>query len=214
MTEPKKGNRQVAESGKEAGTRVRLDLFDPTVGLDRGRSRFVEAAWYLTKMIFFLPAIPWPSRLRVALLRAFGAKVGKGVLIRQRTNIHMPWKLEVGDHCWIGEEVWIVNLEPVRIGSHCCISQRAFLCTGSHDYQTADFRYRNAPITVEDGAWVGAQAFVGPGVVVGRETVLGAGSVASRDLGAGLIYAGVPASRIRPRWQRQLSPPEEARHER
>jgi len=209
MTEPTKGNRQVAENGKATGTRVRLDLFDPTVGLDRGRPRLVEAAWYLTKMIFFLPAIPWPSRLRVALLRVFGAKVGRGVLVRHRTNIHMPWKLEIGDHCWIGEEVWILNLEPVRIGSHCCVSQRAFLCTGNHDYRAVDLRYRNAPITVEDGAWVGAQVFVGPGVVIGREAVLAAGSVVTKDVPSGSVYGGNPAAPLRPRWPNCDSQPED-----
>lgn len=181
--------------------RVRLDEFDASVGLDRARPKYVEAFWYLTKMLFFLTAVPWPSRFKVALLRRFGAQVGRGVLIRQRVNIHMPWKLVVGDHCWIGEEVWILNLEPVAIGSDCSISQRAFLCTGNHDYRSTDMSYRNAPISIGDGAWVGAQSFVGPGVEIGPEAVITAGSVVAQSVPAAQVYSSDAASSIRPRWR-------------
>ena len=144
----------------KAATRVRLDLFDPSLGLDRGRTKLVELAWYLTKCCFFLTAFPWPSRLKSALLRCFGAQVGRGVVIKPRVNIHLPWKLAVGDFTWIGEEVFILNFEPVTIGAHCCISQRAFLCGGNHDYGEPNFRYRNQPIAIEPGAWIGASVFV------------------------------------------------------
>ncbi len=155
----------------------RLDLFDPAKGLDRGRPKAVEAVWYLVKCAFILSALPWPSRLKVALLRAFGAKIGKGVVIKPRVNVHFPWKLVVGDHVWIGEEVFILNFEPVTIGSHVCISQRAFLCTGNHDYKDPAFSYRNAPISVGDGAWIGACVFVAPGAEVAEGEVVKAGAV-------------------------------------
>ena len=184
----------------ERTRRVRLDLFDSSIGLDRGRPIHIEAAWYLTKMLFFLTAIPWPSRFKAALLRRFGATVGTGVLIRQRVNIHLPWKLEIGDHCWIGEEAWILNFEPVTIGSHCTISQRAFLCTGNHDYRSVDMRYRNAPISIGDGAWIGAQAFVGPGVEIGSEAVIQAGSVVAQSVGDAQIFTTEHGSTTRPRW--------------
>lgn len=175
-------------------TRVRLDRFDPSFGLDRGASRIVEAAWYLIKVGFFLSALPWPTTFKVWLLRGFGANVGKGVLIKPRVNIHMPWKLGVGDHCWIGEEVFILNFEPVTIGNHVVISQRAFLCTGNHDFRSPEMPYRNRPITIEDGAWIGANVFVGPDVTVEREAVAAAGSVVTGDLSAGTVYAGNPAT--------------------
>jgi hypothetical protein len=119
-------------------TRVRNDLFDGRPDLDRGRSGWVEALWYLLKCAFFLSALPWPAGLKCGLLRRFGAKIGSGVYIKPRVNIHFPWKLEIGDHSWIGEEVFLLNLEPIVIGSHCCISQRAFLCTGNHDFRRPD----------------------------------------------------------------------------
>jgi putative colanic acid biosynthesis acetyltransferase WcaF len=73
----------------------------------------MEIAWYLVKVVFFLTAIPWPSSLKAALLRRFGAQVGQGVVIAPRVNVHMPWKVTIGDHSWIGEEVFLLSLEPI-----------------------------------------------------------------------------------------------------
>ena len=185
-------------------TRVRNDRFDARKGLDRGRSKPVEAMWYIAKCLFFLTAWPWPSVLKRAILRLFGAKVGVGVVFKPRVNIHFPWKLVVGDFAWIGEEVFILNLEPVHIGGHCCISQRAFLCTGNHDYRAPDMRYRNHPISIEDGAWVGAQTFVGPGVNIGRESVITAGSVVTSSLPQQMVCGGNPCLVIKPRWPQQI----------
>ncbi|MFM8459196.1 MAG: colanic acid biosynthesis acetyltransferase WcaF, partial [Chthoniobacterales bacterium] len=94
--------------------KTRLDQFDAEKGLDRGRSKAVEAAWYLLKCVFLLSALPWPMGLKRSLLRAFGARIGEGVVIKPRVNVHFPWKLEVGDRAWIGEEVFILNFEPVK----------------------------------------------------------------------------------------------------
>lgn len=107
----------------------------------------------------------------------------------------------MGDFSWIGEEVFILNFEPVTIGTHCCISQRAFLCTGNHDYRQADFPYRNQPITVEDGAWVGAQVFVAPGVAIRSEAVITAGSVVTKSQPARMVCGGNPCSPTKPRWK-------------
>src|ERR1044072_6544704 len=98
-------------------TRVRNDLFDSTKGLERGRAGWIEAVWYLVKCAFFLSAFPWPSGLKRSLLRIFGAQIGVGVVIKPRVNIHLPWKLAIGNHTWIGEEVFILNMEPVQIGA-------------------------------------------------------------------------------------------------
>ncbi len=182
-------------------TRMRLDLFDSSRNLDRGRPRWVEAFWYVVKMVFFLTALPWPSRLKRVLLIAFGAKVGKGVVIKPRVNIHLPWRLEVGAHSWIGEEVFILNFDPVRIGTNACVSQRAFLCTGNHDFRDERFSFRSAPISIGDGAWVGASVFVGPGVEIGDEAVVTAGSVALKNLPTGMVCIGNPAEPRSRRWK-------------
>ena len=182
-------------------TKVRNDLFDPAKGLDRGRRKLVEALWYLIKCVFLLSSLPWPSALRVWWLRRFGAQVGIGVVIKPRVNIHFPWKLDLGEYAWIGEEVFILNFEPVRIGKHACISQRAFLCAGNHDFRDVAMSYRNEPIVVGNGAWIGAQCFVGPGVFVGEDAVSSAGSVVVRDLPPGMICSGNPCAPMKPRWR-------------
>jgi putative colanic acid biosynthesis acetyltransferase WcaF len=182
-------------------TRMRLDLFDPSRNLDRGRAAWFEAVWYLVKIVFFLSALPWPSSLKRALLRIFGAKVGRGVVIKPRVNVHFPWRLEVGAHSWIGEEVFILNFDPVRIGSHACVSQRAFLCTGNHDFRDEKFSFRSAPISVGDGAWVGASVFVGPGVEIGADAVVTAGAVVLKSLPAGMVCGGNPAEARSRRWK-------------
>lgn len=181
-------------------SRIKNDRFDPRQGLDRGRPRWIEALWYLTKCLLFLPAWPVPSRMKCAVLRWFGASIGCGVVIKPRVNIHFPWKLAVGDHAWIGEEVFILNFEPVTIGAHCCISQRAFLCTGNHDFRKAHMPYRNQPIIVEDGGWVGAQVFVSPGVIIGMEAVVTAGSVVTKSQPAKMVCSGNPCVPVKQRW--------------
>jgi putative colanic acid biosynthesis acetyltransferase WcaF len=181
-------------------TRVRNDLFNPGLGLDRGRSKLVEAVWYGVKCVVFLSPWPWPSRFKCLLLRMFGARVGRGVVIKPRVNIHFPWKLAVGDFTWIGEEALILNFEPVTIGSHCCLSQRAYLCAGNHDYRQPDFRYRNRPVAVADGAWIGSQVFVAPGTRIGVDCVITAGSVVTRDQPAGKVCGGNPCVPLKDRW--------------
>ena len=182
-------------------TKVRNNLFDPNKGLDRGRAKWVEGCWYVCKMVFFLSAFPWPNQLKCFVLKFFGARIGVGVKIKPRVNIHFPWKLEIGDHVWIGEEAWILNFEKIIIGSHSCISQRAFLCTGNHNYRCIDMPYKNSPIHIGEGAWIGAQVFLGPGVNVGKEAVVTAGSIVSRDVPAESVYGGVPFGPTKSRWK-------------
>jgi putative colanic acid biosynthesis acetyltransferase WcaF len=109
--------------------------------------------------------------------------------------------LALGDHCWLGEEAFILNFEFVTIGAHACVSQRAFLCGGNHDYRDPAFAYRNAPISVGEGAWVGAQCFVGPGVKIGAHAVVTAGSVVTRDLPPEMICGGNPCVSLKARWK-------------
>ncbi|MDB4508444.1 WcaF family extracellular polysaccharide biosynthesis acetyltransferase [Akkermansiaceae bacterium] len=138
----------------------------------RGAPKWKEALWWICRSLFFAPWFPIPSPVKVAFLRLFGAKVGAGVVIRSRVNITFPWKLEIGDHVWIGDEVMILSLDRVKIGSHVCISQRAFLCTGSHDFRKESFDLITKPIVIEDGCWICAQAFIGPGVTVPEGTMV------------------------------------------
>ena len=174
---------------------MRLDLYRPT-GFDRMRPRWVAALWYVTQTLL----LPVPgSRLRVAILRLFGARIGRGVVIKPRVRVTSPWRLEIGDHAWIGEGSWIDNLGPVSIGRHCCVSQGVYFCTGNHDWRKTTFDLIVRPIVVEAGAWLAARSSVAPGVRVGRGAVLTLGSVALRDLEAGYIHQGCPAMPVRRR---------------
>lgn len=123
------------------------------------------------------------------------------MIIKPRVNIHLPWRLTIGDHSWIGEEVFILNFEAVMIGRHACLSQRSFLCTGNHDFRDPAFSYRNAPITIGDGAWIGAQSFVAPGTTIGTDAVATAGSIVTTDLPPSQICSGNPCTPIKPRWK-------------
>ena len=172
---------------------MRLDRFDNRA-FDRGAGPLREVCWWVVRSLLFAPWFPVPSGLKAAALRLFGARVGRGVVIRGRVNITFPWRVEIGDHVWIGEEVMILSLGKVRIGSHTCISQRAFLCTGSHNHRKETFDLVVKPVTVGESCWIGAQAFVGPGVKVGKGATMGAGAVVVRDVKAGTIVGGNPAA--------------------
>ena len=155
---------------------IDLSRFDNS-DFDRGASRFKEILWVFFRGLFFLPSFPIPTAVRVWLLRCFGARIGKSVVIRSRVNITFPWRLEIGDFVWIGEEVLILCLADVKIGANVCISQRAFLCTGSHNFSKSTFDLLTQPITIHDHSWIAATAFVGPGSNVPQGTLVKAGEV-------------------------------------
>lgn len=182
-------------------SKVSLKNFDPEEGLDRGAGRFKEVLWYLIKVGFFLTALPYPNGFKVWLLRRFGAEVGQGVVIKPRVNIHFPWKLHIGDFVWIGEEAFLLNFELLRIGHNVCVSQRSFLCGGNHDFKNPRMPYRNGPITLKDGCWVGACCFIGPGVTIGEDTVITVGSVVNSDQGRALVVTQRPRSSSKNRWK-------------
>jgi putative colanic acid biosynthesis acetyltransferase WcaF len=182
-------------------SKVKLGGFDASIGLDRGAGKLKEISWYFVKMIFFLSATPWPNTLKKALLKGFGAKIGDGVVIKPRVNIHFPWKLVVGNDVWIGEEAFLLNFELLTIGDNVCISQRAFLCGGNHDYRIPEMPYRNGKITLMAGCWIGAGVFVLPDVTVGTDSVITAGSVVTKNVDANGIYKGNPLVYIKARWK-------------
>jgi len=179
--------------------KVRLDLFNSQLGLDRGASKVKEMLWYVIKVVFFLSAIPYPSKFKVFLLKAFGAKVGKGLVIKPRVNIHFPWKLVVGDNVWIGEEVFFLNFELLTIGNNVCISQKVFVCGGNHDYKDPTMPYRNGVIVLEDGSWVGAASFVGPNVKIGINTIVSVGSIVTKSLPENGVFSGNPPQLVKER---------------
>ena len=155
--------------------------------------------WYYLSLLFFQNSFFPISSFKVALLRLFGAKVGRGVVVKPNVLIKYPWKLAVGDHVWIGERVWIDNLADVTIGDHACLSQEAYLLTGNHNFKLPTFDLMVKPIRLEEGAWIGARAVVCPGVTCRSHSILAVGSVATQELLPYSIYQGNPAVKVRER---------------
>lgn len=165
---------------------------------DRGCPRWKEVCWVVVRSLFFMTAWPLPSRLRIALLRLFGAKVGQRVVIRSRVQITFPWRLTIGDDCWLGEDVALHNLAPIVIGHDVCISQRAFLCTGSHDFYSEGFDLKCGPITVGSHSWIAANVFIAPNVHLGPHAMVTAGSVVRHSIADPGIVSGNPAKLVQP----------------
>lgn len=183
---------------KDGGGRVALATFSPK-GFDKGASFAKRTAWYFVNALIVRASWNPFMGIKILLLRLFGAKIGKGLCIKNNVTIKFPWKLVVGDDCWIGEGVWIDNLDKVTIGNNVCLSQGAMLLTGNHDYTKGSMPYRNAPITIEDGAWIGARATVCPGVTAHQNSILTVGAIATKDMDDNGIYQGAPAVKVRER---------------
>ena len=179
---------------------ARVDLAryaEPVIPGNRGA--LWRIAWHVVSALVFQSALVLPSRCKAALLRAFGARIGKGLVIRPRVTIKYPWFLRLGDHVWLGEGVWIDNHTTVRIGSDVCISQGAYLFTGNHDWNDPRFRFFCRPITVEDGVWVAAKAVICPGSVLTRMSVVAAGVVWRGTTAAAAVYTSPPPAPSRAR---------------
>lgn len=171
--------------------KVNNAAFKTTINIGAGILK--QYAWYFVNVIFFKNSLNVSSALKVFLLKLFGAKIGKGVVIKPSVNIKYPWKLQVGDNSWIGEEAWIDNLSDVIIGNNVTLSQASMILTGSHDHTKVTFDFISLPVKMEDGAWIGARAVVYGGVSVGSHAILGINAVAESDLVAYTIYKGNPA---------------------
>ncbi|SDT59516.1 putative colanic acid biosynthesis acetyltransferase [Bradyrhizobium canariense] len=165
----------------------------------RGRSAPIVLLWQLVQSTLFglspQPFYAW----RRALLRLFGAKIGRKVLLRPTARITFPWKVQIGDFSWIGDHVELYSLEKISIGCHSVVSQRSYLCTGSHDMDDITFAYLTAPITIGDQVWIASDVFVAPGVTIGRGAVVGTRSTVFSDVAAEFVAFGQPAQAKRRR---------------
>ena len=164
---------------------------------ERGRPALVELAWILAS-VFVSSSIPG-NALRVGLLRLFGARIGKGVVIKPGVKVKFPWRLSINDDSWIGEGAWLDSLVQIDIGANCCLSQGVYVCTGNHDWSSETFDLVVKPVSIEDGAWIGAFARIAPGVTIRQSAVVAMGAVITADAEAETIYAGNPAAPVKTR---------------
>jgi putative colanic acid biosynthesis acetyltransferase WcaF len=165
----------------------------------RGRPAWFVQLWWIVQAGLFKTSPQVCYGWRRFLLRLFGARIGKNVIIRPSATITYPWKLAIGDWCQIGDHVTLYTLGEIIIGEHVVVSQHSYLCAGSHDHTRATFDIWSETIRIEPEAWLATNVFVGPGVTVGHGAVLGAASVALKDVPAGMICAGNPFRVIKPR---------------
>ncbi|MBW4985691.1 WcaF family extracellular polysaccharide biosynthesis acetyltransferase [Mameliella sp. CS4] len=176
---------------------MRLDRYT-SGGFDRGAPRWKEALWLVADGLLLASWLPG-SGWRRGLLAAFGARLGVGVVVKPGVRVKFPWRLTVGDHSWIGEDVWIDNLAPVTIGAHACLSQGAYVCTGSHDWSRESFDLITRPVSIADHAWLGARACLAPGATLEEGAVLAMAGFGQGRLVAWTIHAGNPATPRRAR---------------
>lgn len=164
-----------------------------------GRPRWMILLWWLVQAIAFPLTLHAHHSPRRALLKLFGAKIGKGVIIRPTARFTYPWNVEIGDHSWVGDDVVFYSLDKIRVGQHCVISQETYLCTGSHNSQDPAFGLKTEPITIENGAWIATDCFIGLGVRIGANSVVGARSSVFSDLPSQQICLGSPCRPVRSR---------------
>jgi putative colanic acid biosynthesis acetyltransferase WcaF len=165
----------------------------------RGKPAWFVQLWWLFEAIFVRPTPQAFYGWRRFAWRLFGAKVGKSVLIRPGVRVTYPWKVSVGDHCWIGDNAVFYSIAPITIGDHSVVSQDVYLCTATHDHRDIRFPLVTSPITIGSECWVAARAFVAPGVTISDGGVVAACSVALSDVAGATIVAGAPARAVGPR---------------
>ena len=165
----------------------------------RGRSKFTVQLWWIVQATLFRCSPQFMYGWRRFLLRRFGAKIGKKVILRPSVKITYPWKLQIGDYSWVGDDVSLYTLGPITIGSNTVISQKVYLCTGTHDYNSSDFKILSQSIVIEDKCWLATDVYVAPGVTIHKGTVIGARSSVYSDLPSNKVCVGNPAKAIKNR---------------
>ena len=178
---------------------MKTDLSKYNINWYSPGSKLIRFLWFVVNVIFIQNKLNPFNFLKVILLRVFGAKIGRGVIVKPGVNIKYPWKLEIGNYVWIGEDVWIDNLDDVVIGNNVCISQGVMLLSGNHNYKKSTFDLIIGKIKLKDGVWIGAKSIVTQNVVCDNHSVLTVNSVASSNLDSYSVYSGNPAKKVRNR---------------
>lgn len=163
------------------------------------RQQVARVLWWFSCLLLIKCSLRPMYAWRRFVLRLFGAKIGRKASIQRSARIEFPWNLEIGEYSTIGEHVWIYNLDKVSIREYVTISQRVFLCTGSHDYTRPEFDLIRKPISIRRGVWIAADVFVGPGVAIGENAVIGVRSVVLKDMPKGMVCGGHPCVPLKPR---------------
>ena len=165
----------------------------------RGRNAFIVLLWWLVQGVLFRTSPQFLYGFRRFLLRLFGAKIGKNVIIRPTVRVTYPWKISIGDYSWIGDDVVLYSLGEIEIGAHVVISQKSYICAASHDYSEIDFPIYSKKVTIKDQCWLATDVFVAPGITIEKGTVVGSRSSVYKNLPENKICMGNPAKIIKDR---------------
>ena len=168
----------------------------PKIGLS---NRIARKIWQIVWLITCRPTPIFMHRWRIAVLNLFGASVHSQCFIYPNTRIWAPWNLDMDKGSCLASGVDCYNVAPVRLGHGVTVSQRAYLCTASHDFDNPDFPLTGAPIHIGMGCWISAEVFIAPGVTMGAHSVALARTVVTRDVLARMVVAGNPAKEVRAR---------------
>ena len=191
---------QSCSSREESWTDLRA--YD-VAGWQRGKPKWYVMFWWLVQAIAFPLSLHNFNNFRCCLLRLFGAEIGRGVVIRPSARFTFPWKVQIGDYSWIGDNVVLYSLDQISISSHSVISQKSYLCTGSHNFEIPSFTLITAPINIGNGVWVATDCFVAAGVNIGSNSVIGAKSSVLKSIPAQQVAWGSPC---RVRYPRRMKP--------
>jgi putative colanic acid biosynthesis acetyltransferase WcaF len=165
----------------------------------RGKSAIFVQIWWVVQSSLFRLSPQFAYGFRRSLLRAFGARIGRGVIIRPTVVVTYPWKVSIGDYAWIGDDVVLYSLGEIEIGTSAVVSQRSYLCAADHDYSQVSFPIRQRKVTISSEAWLAADVFIAPGVTVGNGAVIGARSSVFSDMPARMVCFGNPCRSVKPR---------------
>lgn len=169
------------------------------------RSKLLTHSWQLAEILFVTNRLQISSRLRVKILRLFGATIGEGVVFRPRTRVKSPWGLVIGDRCWIGDGVWFHNRDTITLGSDVVISQESYLTTGAHAFRT-DMALITKPIVVESGAWVSSRCVVLGGSHIGTSAVISPLTVVKGYIPANAVVSSPPPTIVGTRFDAVREP--------
>ena len=180
---------------------IQQDIFDkPLIDLrtydlsnfDRGKPTWIIMLWWLVQAIAFPLTLHNFNRSRCYLIRLFGAEIGTGVVIRPSARFIFPWKVKIGDYSWIGDDVVFYSIDRITVGSHSVVSQKSYLCTGSHDINKSSFDLITAPIAIGNGVWIATDCFIAAGVEIGSNSVIGARSSVMKSIPSRQVAWGTP----------------------
>ena len=189
-------NQNKSDPPLKVDLRLHSNREDLPTGYKKGRSVLVRGVWMVVNAVLLGSSLIPGYRLKTAVLRLFGAEIGKNVVIKTGISVKYPWYLSIGDYTWIGERAWLDCTAPLRIGQHVVISQGVYVSCGGHDWQDPGMGTVAAPVTIEDGAWIAAYARVAGGVRIGQEAMIAMGSVVLRSCDMRSTYSGNPARRV------------------